>query len=228
MAAVNTAAILLAGGRSLRMGCDKTALELNGETLVERHLRQLREIGIANAIVVCHKDNEMAIQGRTGGTTVRQTGHNMSSAVLSGLQAVPTAGAVWAVCVNDVVGDADYRRLAEFPTGAESIVVPTRVLERVFGGGYLELSNNRTHVRAIIEKPVGGCPPGTMANIMIHRITGRELLSRLSDELAAGQEYEPVVNSLIRSGIPVSAVPLDFWIAIKTPEDFERARELLQ
>ena len=41
-------AVLLAGGRSERVGTDKPTLELNGEMLVERHLRQ-REINSGNA-----------------------------------------------------------------------------------------------------------------------------------------------------------------------------------
>jgi molybdopterin-guanine dinucleotide biosynthesis protein A len=43
-------AILLSGGRSKRVGIDKPTLQLNGEMLVERHLRQLRAAGIRKAV----------------------------------------------------------------------------------------------------------------------------------------------------------------------------------
>ena len=44
----NPTAILLAGGASRRMGREKPLLEADGETLISRHLRQLRQIGGAS------------------------------------------------------------------------------------------------------------------------------------------------------------------------------------
>ena len=76
-------AILLAGGRSVRLGIDKPTLELNGEMLVERHLRQLRTGGVKKAVIVCHPGNEELIRARTGAQTVLQVGDSMSSAVLT-------------------------------------------------------------------------------------------------------------------------------------------------
>lgn len=225
---MKTAAILLAAGQSVRMGRDKALLTLRGETLVERHLRQLRHIGIAGAVVVTNRQNDHEIHHRTGADTILQAGQTMSEAVLTGLNALPHADAVWAVCVNDIVSDQDYVRLSQSAAAPPSITVPTRRLERTFHGGYLYLADDERHVRAIIEKPAGGCPPGAAANIMIHRILGRLLLDRLRIALAAGVEYEAAINRLIVSGIPVTAVPLEFWIAIKTPDDFERARTLLE
>lgn len=58
-------AILLAGGRSLRLGTDKATFELNGEMLVERHLRQLRLAGVMRAVAVCNVWNEAVIRART-------------------------------------------------------------------------------------------------------------------------------------------------------------------
>lgn len=44
-------AIVLAGGQSSRMGTDKSKLIFEGETLVERQCRKLREVGIEDIVV---------------------------------------------------------------------------------------------------------------------------------------------------------------------------------
>jgi dTDP-glucose pyrophosphorylase len=216
-------AILLAGGRSTRLGMDKTTFRLNGEMLVERHLRQLRLAGVRQAWAVCNPGNETVIKMRTGVPTVLQQGDTMSAAVLTGLDAAD-ADAVCAVCLNDIVGDPDYKRIFESDHREESIVIPTLPLERSFSGGYLDLDSASGAVRNIVEKPEGGCPSGAAANIMIHQIRGRQLLLRLASLLRRGMEYEAAVNELIQEGVRVSAVPVRWWVAIKTPDDIARAQ----
>ena len=49
-------AVILAGGKSLRMGCDKAFLEIGGQTLLARQIQLVREIGA----------EEIFISGRTG------------------------------------------------------------------------------------------------------------------------------------------------------------------
>jgi NDP-sugar pyrophosphorylase family protein len=212
-------AVLLAGGSSLRMGRDKSALEIRGETLVERHLRQLRGIGVTEALIVCNAANREAFGRRTGARTVLQIGEGMSSAVRTGLQAIGPATGVWIVCVNDIILDSDYAKIAA--ADGEGITIPTRMLDRVFHGGHLLLEQDR--VRAIIEKPPGGCPIGAHANIMVHRVSGRRALPTL----AAATGYEDALNELMAKGLPARAVAVDFWIAVKTPEDFERVNRSL-
>lgn len=204
-------AILLAGGRSARMGRDKPLIELNSETLVERHLRQL---GRVESLVVCNGANEPAIRERTGARCVRQEGHDMPAAVLTGLRAAGAVETAWLVCVNDIVADDDYGQIAQ---AGGDIVIPTRPLERTFEGGYLEIGEGR--VRRIVEKPPGGCPPGAAANIMIHRWNGLKRLARLQERLAAGVEYESAVNEAIGEGAVAVPVPVRYWRALKTPED---------
>ncbi len=212
MAAVT--AILLAAGRSMRMGRDKPTILLNGETLVERHLRQLRGVGCERAVVICNGENEAGIRMRTGAWTVEQRGGDMSAAVRTGLEEIGVAEPVWMVCVNDIIADSDYRRIAE--TAAE-IVIPTRPLTRTFVGGCLDIQDGR--VLRIVEKPPGGCPPGAAANVMVHRWTGAALLGRLCERLARGIEYESAFNELVGAGAHALAVPADFWMPLKTPGD---------
>jgi len=216
-------AILLAGGRSERVGIDKPTLELNGEMLVERHLRQLRAAGVKNGVIVCHPGNEALIRARTGVQTVLQRGHSMSSAVLTGLEQTE-ADSICIVCVNDIVSGEDYHQLFALNDRDGTILIPTVLLERTFPGGYLELDPNTRAVRRIVEKPQGGCPAGAAANIMIHQIFGRRLLARLKSLLSDGIEYETAINELIEEGTRVVAVPIRWWVAIKTPEDIARAQ----
>jgi len=219
-------AILLAGGQSARVGIDKPTLQLNGEMLVHRHLRQLRAAGFRKAVIVCHPGNEKLIRERTGVQTVLQRGDSMSSALLTGMQQTE-AHSICAVCVNDIVSDEDYQQLFEFNHRDQTILIPTVPLDRSFPGGYLDLHPDTRAVRRIIEKPPGGCPAGAAANIMIHQIFGRRLLSRLKSLLRNGIEYETSVNKLIESGTTVIAVPIRWWVAIKTPGDITRCQEAL-
>lgn len=216
-------AILLAGGRSVRVGIDKPTLQLNGETLVERHLRQLRTAGVQNAVIVCHPENEALIRQRTGMQTVLQRGNSMSSAVLTGMMRIE-ADSICAVCVNDIVSDEDYRKLFALNGRDGTILIPTVPLERSFSGGYLEFDADTGLVRRIVEKPRGGCPAKAAANIMIHQVFGRRLLARLKSLLSEGIEYESAVNELINKGVSVIAVRMEWWVAIKTADDIARAK----
>src|SRR5262249_45747402 len=121
-------AILLAAGRSERVGIDKPTFKLNGEMLVERHLRQLRAAGVDDATIVCHSGNEALIRARTGAQTALQHGDSMSSAVLTGIHQTE-ADSICVVCVNDIVSDEDYRQLFMVNGRDGSILIPTVPLE---------------------------------------------------------------------------------------------------
>jgi molybdopterin-guanine dinucleotide biosynthesis protein A len=44
-------AVILAGGRSSRMGCDKAWLEMDGQPLLARQIRIVREAGVAEVLI---------------------------------------------------------------------------------------------------------------------------------------------------------------------------------
>ncbi len=225
-------AILLAGGASRRMRRDKPLLELNGETLVARHWRQLRQVGIREAIVICNRGNRegltQALASHTGPQFVLQEGGDMTRAVRIGLRAAAATETLYVVCVNDLILDSDYAKIEACGGQGADIAIPARILDRTFIGGYLELVPRNRRVRVIVEKPAGGCPPGSAANIMVHRIAGRAWIERLAAHLDSGDPYEAALNRLISAGAAAMAVWVDFWIAIKTPADFERARRRLE
>ena len=137
------------------------------------------------------------------------------------------ADSICTVCVNDIVSDQDYRQLFARNGRDGTILIPTVSLEQSFPGGYLELNPKTQAVRRIVEKPQDGCPVGAPANIMIHQIFGRRLLARLKSLLNNGIEDETAVNELIESGTTVIAVPIRWWVAIKTPHDITRCQAAL-
>jgi hypothetical protein len=59
---------------------------------------------------------------------------------------------------------------------------------------------------------------------MIHRIRGREVVNRLAWLLRGGVEYEDAVNRLIGERVRARAVRIGWWVPIKSPGDFARAR----
>ena len=90
----NIPAIVLAAGKSMRMGKPKLLLPLNGKPLIEHSLRTLSNGG-ANPIVlvVGALYNELAPIGHAyGAQTVRNTDPDgdMASSVLTGLRFIPT------------------------------------------------------------------------------------------------------------------------------------------
>ena len=46
-----TSAVILAGGSSSRMGCDKAALSFRGVTLLEHQVNKLRDLGIGDIVI---------------------------------------------------------------------------------------------------------------------------------------------------------------------------------
>lgn len=216
---MDVTAVLLAGGRSVRMGREKPLLEVGGEALVERHVRQLRSVGVRQITTVCNPENEAGIRQITGTHTILQRLPGMSGAVLAGLGQVCDAAAVFLVCVNDLILDEDYAALAR---AAEELACATCTLDRRFHGGMLQLEGNR--ICSIVEKPAGGCPPGAAANIMIHRIRGPVFTRILCERLQSGEEYETAITKMIRDGLHAVAVPVRFWLPIKTPEDYAAAQ----
>ena len=204
----------MAGGQSQRMGRDKATMEVGGETLVARHLRQLRAVGVRYGVVVCNGRN----MARIAANKVVQEGAGMSGAVRTGLRALGPVGCAWLVCVNDIITDSGYQQIVacELPEG---IVIPTVRLNCVFDGGMLDVHSGR--VRAIIEKPLGGCQPGADVNIMIHRVVGRQPVQALS----VAADYEEGVNQLIQAGLEARSVTVDSWIALKTEHDVRRMHD---
>ena len=57
-------AVILAGGRSLRMGCDKALLEIDGQTLLARQVRLARSAGASEVFISGRADADYSAFGR--------------------------------------------------------------------------------------------------------------------------------------------------------------------
>jgi molybdopterin-guanine dinucleotide biosynthesis protein A len=218
-----TGAVLLAGGRSERMGRDKPTLQLGGEPLVARHVRQLRLAGVERFLLIANETNRAAVTAAVEGPGVMvipQAAAGAEGAVLTGLRRTNRDEPQYIVCTNDIVPDDTYVRLARSPE-VPIQVVTARARERFVGGLTVFAKDRR--VTRIDERPAGGCPPGSWANVFIHRFASEDLLRELARLLALGAAYESALNEIMGS-TEALAVPVERWVAIKEPHDLERAR----
>ena len=60
---MNFSAVILAGGKSLRMGCDKAWLEIEGQTLLARQIALARETGAAEIFIAGRSDTDYSSFG---------------------------------------------------------------------------------------------------------------------------------------------------------------------
>ena len=205
---------------------------LAGETLVERHLRQLATIGSTRVVVVCNKTNYSHIARRVERmagslvSVVLQRGPDMTSAVREGLAHIGFLDSVFVVCVNDIVKDEAYSRIAAARSDNCNLYIPTIRLQNPFIGGRLILCGDARCVLRIDEKPLGGCSLGDYANIMIHRYDadGPKILANALED---GSDYESSVSKAIGRGtLNAEVVHLDSWTPIKTRTDLSVAEQL--
>ena len=218
-------AIFLAGGEGRRMGRDKPTLELGGESLVQRHLRQSLAVNFRKVLIVTNRLNRSSIEELVRGDPrvqiIEQKYPGASGAVKTGLEVcVPSdLDEVFIVCVNDIVTDEIYSLLASCQA---AIAIPTVRAQRVFRGGMLELCRGQ-RIATIVERTQRHVPVGAWINIFIHRICGPATISSLYDQLLGGIEYEKCIQGCIQMGHLARPVFLRRWVGIKTPSDFQRA-----
>lgn len=184
-----TTAILLAAGRSQRFGRDKPTFVIGGESLAQRCLRQASAAGVDQFIIVANRDNHRLLREQANAVAPRrvticiQNGDEAPASVLTGLAATQDNDVVLC-CTNDLVPGDTYLRILSTGHSAPALTVTTTTLKWVFTGGMLDLDGHGC-LRQIIEKPVGGCPPGAAVNIFIHRYFGATAISQLTSTLGA-------------------------------------------
>ena len=96
MVAVTIAGIVLAAGAGRRFGGPKALVEVDGERLVDRAVRVLREAGVTSTYVV-----QGAAPLTVAGAEVVDNpdwGAGMGSSLRAGLAALPPRSAPWSCC----------------------------------------------------------------------------------------------------------------------------------
>lgn len=103
---MNVAAVVLAAGRSRRMGQPKPVLPLGGTTVLEQIVRALREGGVETVLVVTGhaRDQVAALAGRAAAREVHNPDYarkEMLSSVQVGLRALPQGVDAALICLGD-------------------------------------------------------------------------------------------------------------------------------
>jgi molybdopterin-guanine dinucleotide biosynthesis protein A len=224
-------AVLLAAGTGTRLGRDKPTVRLNGESLIQRHIRQARAGGAKSFVVVANEYNIAAITAHTTPDlpvqVILQAGPGAYSAALTGLRHLPPdCERVFLSGIVDIVPDDTYQRLAAALDARHGIALAAARLRRTFIGGML-VSHPDGQLAGIVERPPGGCRPGQLANIWIHHLAGRDLIGHLTDRIAALADYEDAVNATLANGAHGIVVEVTAWEAIKDAESLTRAQRML-
>lgn len=107
---LNMTGILLAGGRSSRMGTDKALLSMNGETVIERVIRMMAPAA-SSIIVSANDDKKYAFLGKKV-VHDRYPGQGPLSGLDAGLHAAATPWSVVAACDMPFVTEELFRFLA--------------------------------------------------------------------------------------------------------------------
>jgi CTP:molybdopterin cytidylyltransferase MocA len=144
------AGLVLAAGAGTRLGQPKATLELDGERLVDRAVRTLREGGLAEVVVVAGAARLDGVDGRVVDNPDWATG--MGSSLRAGLAAMPDdADAVIVMLVDTPrVGAEAVRRLSDSSRSGAGLAIAT------YGGrrGHPVLLGRR-HWAGVAEAAVG-------------------------------------------------------------------------
>jgi len=219
-------AMILAAGRGQRMGpltaqIPKPLLQLNGETLIGRQLRQLRKAGVRDAIVNLSYRGDQIEQALGDGTAWGMSIHYSREPeppleTAGGIvEALPRLGPDPFLVVNaDVVCDVDLATLVNSNAPGDAL-------------GVLVLVPNPPHHRA------GDYGLDASGRVTLdaprHTFSG---ISLLSPELFAGLEpgrraLSSVFDAAIMAGHLVGVLHTGLWLDVGTPERLTLAASLV-
>ena len=234
--------LVLAGGASRRFWPlrDKPLLEFAGVSLIARHLRVLRDLGVDRFVIVGRSESVLALREIVSDlalpqahVVVQQEAQGMADAILSARREIASMGGgpIYITQAQDVVSPELHRHLLEDwrrqPAGTFALIAASRV-KSYFPGGYLTVAAGR--VTSIIEKPAAGQEPSDLVNIVAHCFGDwRPLMERLELLTSQGGDdiYERALTSLMAER-EFHAFPYEGrWQAIKYPWHVLDVMELL-
>lgn len=219
---MNTTAIILAGGRSSRMGSDKALLELGGLTVLERLIRELETV--ASRIVIA--GGTKAVYERFGKEVVtdRYPGAGPLAGLHAGLESSTTRWNLAVACDTPFANRGLFRALLERAEAAEETAAR---VDRASGmaadapGGFAptEAILARTPERAhpLLAAYRRSVLPGLEARLREGRLKMTAWTETLCTEYIEG---EALANA---SGLPLEWCTFN----MNKPEDYEQARTWL-
>jgi bifunctional UDP-N-acetylglucosamine pyrophosphorylase/glucosamine-1-phosphate N-acetyltransferase len=221
--------LVLAGGAATRFWPlrDKLFIELGAHSLLERHLRILRDLGCDRFVVVTRPEMKPTVEaiGRALGVdlsvAVQPAAKGMADAVLCAAPLLPE-GPLYVTQPHDVVEKRLHAELlgawARRPDGLAGLIAAARV-KSYFPGGYLTLEGER--LTGILEKPSRGQEPSDLVNLVDHVFaSSRQVSEALAEEAAkpgADDTYERALTRLMAKGQFRAHVYEGHWQALKYP-----------
>lgn len=215
-------AMILAAGRGTRMGrltasTPKPLLALNGESLIERHLRRLAAAGIVDIVVnLSYRSEQIRASvgdGARYGVRVRYSQEPAEPLETAGgiVQALPLLGdAPFLVVNSDVVTDFDFATLETESSG--TLVLVPNPPHHPTGDYGIDPNAHLTH----------GDPKHTFAGISL-------LSPALFTNLAPGRRpLSEVFDSGIAAGNLRAVIHRGLWIDVGTPERLDLARRAVR
>src|ERR1051325_10899183 len=203
--------LVLAGGVSKRFWPlrDKLLLRFGAYTLLERHVRQLRDLGCERLVIVVRPETQAEVTAMMAGlgdvrVVVQNEALGMADAVLSAREALTAHGdgAVYVTQAHDVVESQMHAGLLDAWAHRDTSVAGLLAAQRVstyFPGGYLTLYGPR--VTGIVEKPGAGREPSNLVALVAHVHASTEtLLAGLEEEQkrpGADDAYERALSKLM-------------------------------
>ena len=223
-------ALVLCGGIGNRfrpLQDNKFLLDFIGRPLLLHIVDMLRDAGLQQFIFVANQGNIEAVRRLAQGLddlacrVVLQDEHSgMAGAVEAAGEYLD--GPVLIVSSNDVVEPSAYLKVVEaFERGDADVHLLASRKGQYFPGGYLVV-DEQMKVSRIVEKPKPGEQPGDLVNVVVH---AHRDVHRLLDALSRAEteqddRYEVALDTLIREGKRVNAVPyVGFWGPLKYPWD---------
>ena len=224
--------LVLAGGVSSRFWplSDKLLLEFGSQSLLERHLRALSDLGCDRIVVVTRPDLAETVEamGRRVDADVRialqPEARGMADAVLCAREALEASGdgALYITQAHDVVERRLHAEMLDAWTRSDDspagLLASARV-KQYFPGGYLTVEGQR--VVSIIEKPGAGNEPSDLVNLVAHvHASWQTLCAAIEAATLTGNPddaYERALDALMRESTYLAHVYDGPWQGLKYP-----------
>ena len=117
-------AVILAGGMSRRLGRDKALEPFEGESLIQRVISRMRQVGRSLLVVVNHPERaaELDLPDDIHAATDRYPGMGSLGGILTGLMAAQTEWSTFCACDMPFLSPRLYQHLISQRQGYDAVV----------------------------------------------------------------------------------------------------------